>query len=362
MPRAGMAPVVRFGVRYGVAASLVAAAAALTALMPPLEDSPLPLFFAAVTVSAWHGGLGPGLLATGLSVLAIDYWFIHPVWSLGTGLADGVRLTAFALVAALTSWLNAARRRAEEALRRENRRQETFLNLVAHELRTPLGTVLQAATLLRLRGAEREAAARAGAVIERQGRVMTRLIEDLVDAARVRLGKVRLCKESVELRAAAAAAAESVRPLFDERRHRLEVRLPADPVWVDADPLRLGQIVTNLLTNAAKYTEPGGRVWLEVGQVGGRARLSVRDNGVGLTPGELNSVFDWYKQVEGGRGGLGIGLSLVRELVALHGGSLEARSEGPGKGSEFVVSLGSLNRRAGGPPAPARDPGLRRPA
>jgi signal transduction histidine kinase len=325
---------------YGATVPVIGVAVLLTALLPPLEQSPSVLFFAAVALSAWYGGLGPGLLATGLAVLALDYFFIPPVYALGVGVSDGVRLGLFALVSVLISSLDEARKRLEETLREQNRHKEEFLAVLAHELRTPLTTSLHAQEILRLRGTDPATVERTRQVIERQLRTMTRLINDLLDASRPRLGKLRLFKEPMDLGCAVMRAVETARPLIESRSHRLEVSVPHDPLWLEADPTRLEQVIVNLLANAAKYTPPEGRIWLSVERSTNKVWLRVQDNGVGLTPEVLPHIFDRFAQVENGsQGGLGVGLSLVRDLVELHGGTLTARSDGPGRGSEFTVGL-----------------------
>jgi two-component system CheB/CheR fusion protein len=318
----------------------VGLAVVLTSLLTGLEESPLTLFFAAVMVSAWYGGIGPELLATGLSVMALDYFFVPPVYALGVGLVDGIRLALFALVSVLISLLNDTRKRLAEALREQNRQKEQFLIVLAHELRTPLATILYTAEHLRRRATDPDCVEKSSAIIQRQLGTLSRLISDLLDASRLRLGKLRLCKEKVDLTRVVAHAIETARPLIDASEHRLEVKVPPEPVWLEGDPLRLEQVVGNLLINAAKYTAPPGRILLTVERVGRKARLGVQDTGIGLAPEVLPKVFDLFTQAENGsKGGLGIGLSLVRDLVALHGGTVAVRSPGPGKGSEFIMEL-----------------------
>jgi signal transduction histidine kinase len=291
-------------------------------------------------VSAWYGGLGPGLLATGLSALALDFFFVHPIFALGTELADGVRLAVFVLVAVLISSLNAARRRLELELRRQDRRKAEFLAILAHELRNPLSAALSGLEVLHHQAAGNPAALRSAEVLERQVRTMTRLVNDLLDVSRINRGKIRLDRRRVDMGTAVAQAVETARPLINARGHRLEVSLPPAPLSLEADPTRLEQILVNLLTNAAKYTGPGGHIRLTAERARGQAVLRVRDTGVGLAPEVLPHVFDLFVQAEeGSQGGLGIGLNLVRSLVHLHGGTVTVSSEGPGKGSEFVVCL-----------------------
>ena len=233
--------------------------------------------------------------------------------------------------------------RAEEAMREAHCRKDEFLAILAHELRNPLAPMSNALELLRSGTAAEEVADGARRVLERQVRQMTRLVDDLLDVSRITRDKIELRKERVDLASVVQVAIETSRPLIDAAGHKLSVTLPTRPLVVDADPARLAQVFSNLLNNSAKYTEPGGRIWIEAEQREGDAVICVRDNGVGIACGALAYVFDMFRQaersLERAQGGLGIGLTLVRRLVELHGGSVEARSDGPGKGSEFVVRL-----------------------
>ena len=234
------------------------------------------------------------------------------------------------------------RQRAEQ-LAEADKRKDEFLAMLAHELRNPLAPIRNAAYMLRLKNPDDEELQFARAVIDRQLQHMTRLVDDLLDVSRISRGKVTLCKEPIELAAVVERALEISRPLIEARKHRLTVTLPPGPVFVDADLARLSQVVANLLNNAAKYTEERGRVFLTVARAGDEAILRVQDTGVGLAPDMLSSIFDLFTQAQGSvsrsEGGLGIGLSLVRSLVELHGGSVVALSEGIGRGSEFVIRL-----------------------
>jgi signal transduction histidine kinase len=273
----------------------------------------------------------------------------------------------------------AERRAAEEALRARaealaeaHDRKDQFLAMLAHEFRTPLASLLNAVRIMRMRGDERrQAVGWARGVMERQVRHLARLVDDLLDASRIARGKLRLSKESVELASVVADAVETCRPLVEDRRHTLEVALPPEPVRLDADPSRLAQVLTNLLTNAARYTPEGGRIRLAAAQEAGQVVLSVQDNGIGVRADMLPHIFDLFAQGETGQhqpeGGLGIGLALVKSLVEMHGGTVEARSDGPGSGSTFAVRLpvpseagraGSAGRTSTAPKA--RPPASRR--
>jgi PAS domain S-box-containing protein len=226
-------------------------------------------------------------------------------------------------------------------LRETARRKEEFLATLSHELRNPLAALQSALHVLRLPDAG--APARALAVLDRQVGQLARLVDDLLDASRIAQGKVELRKEPLDVADAAGRAADSLRPGMDERELTLTVTRPPGPLPLEADPTRLEQVLVNLLNNAAKFTDPGGRIELETGREGDEVFIRVHDTGVGITPEMLPRVFDLFAQAEGGadraHGGLGIGLALVRSLVELHGGSVTASSPGPGLGSEFVVRL-----------------------
>ncbi|MCC2668806.1 MAG: domain S-box [Armatimonadetes bacterium] len=230
-----------------------------------------------------------------------------------------------------------------EALAEADRRKDEFLAMLAHELRNPLSPLTTAARIIQRVGADSPILLRQQAVIERQVRHMARLLEDLLDVSRITRGKVTLRLQELDLVQVVRGAVEACRPTVDERRHSLAVLLPEGPLRISADPVRLEQVICNLLLNAAKYTEPGGRIVVRLDVAGASARLSVRDTGLGITAEFLPSVFDLFAQAERNldrsQGGLGIGLTLVRRLVEMHGGTVEARSEGLGQGSEFVVIL-----------------------
>jgi PAS domain S-box-containing protein len=229
-----------------------------------------------------------------------------------------------------------ARQQAEAA----NRAKDEFLALLGHELRNPLAPILTALELMKLRDAE--ALAKERAVIERQVKHVVRLVDDLLDVSRITRGKVSIERKPIELADALAAAIELTSPLLEQRAHRLTVSVPRG-LMVEGDPLRLAQVFTNLLMNAAKYTPQGGSVTILGQRFGDRARIVVRDTGIGIRPEILPRVFDLFVQerqaLDRSEGGLGLGLAIVRSLVELHGGSVAASSQGPGHGSEFFVEL-----------------------
>ena len=235
------------------------------------------------------------------------------------------------------------RKMAEESLRDANRRKEEFLAVLAHELRGPLAPVASSVQMLRLLASGNPVADQAHATIERQIKHLTRLVDDLLDISRINLGKFNIKKETLELAQVVAQAVEASRPLIDARKHTLTLMLPHHPIRVDGDSARLTQVFNNLLTNSAKYTPEGGRIWLSAAQEDDAAIVRVHDTGLGISSETLPTIFDLFAQADRAKdvdeGGLGIGLSLVKSLVELHGGSVSAYSEGPGKGCEFVVRL-----------------------
>jgi CheY-like chemotaxis protein len=242
--------------------------------------------------------------------------------------------------------------RLHRELREADRRKDEFLAVLAHELRNPLAAILGAAQVLPP-DARDPAVHESRDVIVRQGRHMTRLVDDLLDASRIGRGEIAIHMVPVAVGEAVARAAEAARPLIEARGHRLEVTLPPEPTWLEADPVRLEQVMANLLTNAARYTEPGGRIELEAVRESEALVIHVRDNGIGIAPEALPRVFDLFAQADPdrdrARGGLGIGLALVRSLVELHGGVITASSPGAGLGSEFVVRLPLGTAPAGHP-------------
>ncbi|WP_248341812.1 PAS domain-containing hybrid sensor histidine kinase/response regulator [Anaeromyxobacter paludicola] len=233
--------------------------------------------------------------------------------------------------------------RAEEALREADRRKDHFLGVLSHELRNPLAPIRNSVFLLRRAPPGGEQSRRAVDVIGRQVEHLTRLVDDLLDVSRIVHGKVSLRRERLDLVEVARRSAEDLRAVFEERGLALEVRLPAEPLWMHADPTRLAQLVGNLLQNAAKFTPAGGRVGLTVTGGAQQAALAVSDTGVGIAPELLGRVFEPFVQAEEalaqGRAGLGLGLALVKGLAELHGGTASASSEGPGRGSTFRVEL-----------------------
>lgn len=231
-------------------------------------------------------------------------------------------------------------------LREADRRKDEFLATLAHELRNPLAPISNSLHLLRLSGDLSPSLERVRDIMERQVNHMVRLVDDLLEISRITRGKIDLRKEPIELAAIVASAVETSRPFIEAAGHQLAISLPAEPVQLEADPLRIAQVIGNLLNNAAKYTEKGGQIWLTARRKGAEAVVSVRDTGVGIPTEMLPRVFEMFAQVDQtlnrAQGGLGIGLALAKSLVRMHSGRIEAHSEGPGKGSEFVVYLPAM--------------------
>lgn len=235
------------------------------------------------------------------------------------------------------------RRRLEE-LERSSRRMNEFLAMLAHELRNPLAPIRNAVTIMQLESLGSPVLRNCRDVIDRQLTHVTRLVDDLLDVGRLNTGKIKLRKELLRLGDVVTRSVETARPLISARRHALEIEQPDEPVYVHGDSTRLSQVLQNLLVNAAKYTPEGGRIRLAVESSGGFVCVTVQDNGRGLAADHLQSIFELFMQAEAGSSspsdsGLGIGLTLAKSLVEMHGGSIEARSPGLGQGSSFIVRL-----------------------
>jgi PAS domain S-box-containing protein len=247
-----------------------------------------------------------------------------------------------------------ARKQAEDQLRDANRRKDEFLATLSHELRNPLAPIRSVADLLKRAEDLAPDLRAASTILERQVHHMTHLIDDLLDMSRITSGLVRLQREPLDLSALLAAALDSYRPVLESARHEVTFSPPAAPVSVEGDRIRLTQVFSNILHNAAKYTPPAGRIWVQVHHEGGEAIASVRDSGVGIPPAMLTQVFEPFARLDrpaerGDRDrdrGLGIGLTIAKTLVELHGGRIEAQSEGPNQGSEFIVRLPAIHPQA----------------
>ena len=341
-------------VRYLFACATTAFVTAATVALRPLTvPRHSPPFLLAVLVVAWVAGFGPAMLATALSILSMNYFFIPPLHSLNFLSAhELIGVPIFAAVAVGMSWLATTRRHAEaeraSALTREhaaraeaeeaNRAKDEFLAVLSHELRNPLAAINSAVRLLEEPG---PAAARAREMIGRQAVSLGRLVDDLLEVNRVLKGKVVLSFRPTDL---SEVARRCVVTLGDAGRlQRHTVKLNLESVWVEGDPVRLEQVITNLLDNAVKYTPELGAIELRLHAAGRRAVLEVRDTGIGIPDHLLPRLFDVFVQGDPGsrhsHGGLGVGLAVVRRMIELHDGDVKARSDGPGLGSVFTVRL-----------------------
>jgi signal transduction histidine kinase/ActR/RegA family two-component response regulator len=339
--------------RYFVAvAATMAAFAARFLLKSTLGNvAPLLMFTLSVMISAWYGGLGPGLLATALSLLLGDYFFIaesvaeriEEVIFLGIGISTSIlsqaRLTLLAKRQQLLASERGARRAAEDA----NRIRDEFLCTVSHELRTPLTAINGWAMMLRAGRLDATQADRALEAIVRSARTQNQLIDDLLDVSRIIAGMAPLNVAPLKLISVIEAAIETVRPAAEAKGIHLSELVDPTVETISGDSGRLQQVVWNLLSNAVKFTPNGGCVEVRVARVNSQVEIVVVDNGQGIKPEFLPYVFERFRQEDSGtnrqKGGLGLGLAIVRHIVELHGGTVRAASEGPGKGATFTVTL-----------------------
>jgi signal transduction histidine kinase/ActR/RegA family two-component response regulator len=330
---------------------------------------PFATIFLAVVFSAWYGGFGPAILAAALgfgSMLILPDNRPTP----GSAVVGILFYIAFSLViAALGGLMARARQRIETqiaelqqhhaALEDAAQRKDEFLAVLAHELRNPLAPIASALDILKQPRLDPSIAAQARDTADRQLQHMTRLIDDLLDVSRIMRGKIELQTQRVPLATIVERAIETVQPLIDREGHRLTVELPGRPVMIEADVVRLAQVLANLLSNAVKYTEAGGQIALSASLEGEELLLYVRDSGIGIDAESLPRLFDMFMQAVPGsgrsRGGLGIGLTLVKNLVELHGGHVVANSAGLGQGSEFLIRLPNC-QTADETPQPASPP------
>jgi signal transduction histidine kinase/CheY-like chemotaxis protein len=371
----------------GAAAGLAVLAVAARWLLDPWLGPRLPFatVYVAVTLTAWMWGARPACLTLSLSLLGSGWLFVQPRGTFGLGnggdiLSLLVALVTCGLIIGLGEAFQRARRRcqsvwqqgpyeasqparverefsgkdgaaeeitrlkkAKQALQEAARRKDEFLATLAHELRNPLAPIRTAIEFLSLKGPADSELQQGRAIIDRQVQTMARLLDDLLDVSRISRNKLELRRQRMELAPILHLAVETSQPLINSAAHHLTVAVAVEPMYVEADLVRLTQVFTNLLNNAARYTEPGGRIDLTARQVGGEAVVTIKDNGMGIAPEVQPHLFDIFSRgpsaQERGADGLGIGLSLVKGLVELHGGRVAARSAGPGQGSEFTVVL-----------------------
>jgi signal transduction histidine kinase/CheY-like chemotaxis protein len=344
---------------YGGALAAVLAALLLRWLLAPWLGASVPYItlFGAVAVAVWVGGWRPASLAAALGYAAVESLFLTSPGSLmPESVADWAQLALFAISSGLIIGLGEGMRRARDLyrgselelrdraaqLQRADTHKSQFLAVLSHELRNPLAPLRNGLALLKLKPSA-AAAEKTVDMMERQIAQLTRLIEDLLDVSRIDRGKLDLRRQRIALDGVARAAIETALPSIEAKHHELVVRYPGGPLFVEGDPVRLAQVIANLLNNAAKFTPHRGRIELAMRAENGMAVLSVADTGIGIAPDSIGEVFGMFVQLDAGRavspGGLGLGLTLVRSLVAQHGGTVQAKSAGGGKGTEFVVTL-----------------------
>lgn len=350
--------------RYIVACAVAALAAGIrVTLALTIEPRPpmLVMSTGAVGVAAWFGGFGPGLLATGLCSL-LGLFFVDPQFSVDFEHAsDLIDVGIFVFVGIGVSWLceslRVARDRADRAMKQAellsareherlmeaDRRKDEFIALLAHELRNPLAPLRNVAAILRCKSHSSPEYFRCLDLLERQVRQMARLLDDLLDISRVTRGRLQLQRQPTGLTKVLRDVIEGAESSSVAKGLTVEISCPPEEIILDADPVRLTQIFSNLMTNAIKFTDHGGRIELRVVRVEHAVEISVRDSGIGIEPEYLPHLFERFSQsptaIERGGGGLGLGLALTRRLIEKHGGTIRASSGGPGQGSEFVVRL-----------------------
>jgi signal transduction histidine kinase len=345
--------------RYGIAIAVtVLTTAIMVALRPVVQSFASPPFLFAVLFVAWYAGFGPALVAAGLGVGALSYFFVGPADPVLLSARDLSAITVFMVVALFMAWLVATVRRTrddraalllrEAAARADaqdaNRAKDEFLAILGHEFRTPLAAIDASLRRLETPGLDDETQQRIRAIIRRQTDQLRRMVDDLLDVNRLISDGVVLDCRPLDLAEMAAQSATTVISAGKAKRHA--VTIEAEPVWVHGDPGRLERVIVNLLDNAFKYTPSGDPIVMQVKPDGPDAVVVVRDRGIGIAPEQLPRIFDLFSRVEAprGRGGLGIGLAVVRRLVELHGGTIEAASDGLGRGSSFTVRLPRMAR------------------
>lgn len=340
---------------YAVAVAAVALATGARWLLDPALGNfyPFVTYYVAILAVALLASLWPSVVALILGAFAADFFFIPPRYVVlphPEGVEHQLGLALYCMVGissiVVCEALRAAERRADlraADLADTNRRQLEFLALLSHELRNPLAPIRNALEILRQTGGQGDTGKLAIDMMQRQFRQLVRLVDDLLDVSRISRGRIALRREPVELASAVRRGVEAARPSCDSKELELSVAVPPEPLYLNADPARLAHIVDNLLNNACKFTGRGGRVTLAVLREGGQAVIRVQDTGIGIAADQLGRIFEMFSQVdasvERAEGGLGLGLVLVKHLVELHGGTVEAHSAGLGKGAEFVVRL-----------------------
>jgi signal transduction histidine kinase len=349
--------------RYFVAIAATTVAFTARFLLEPVlgNVAPLLVFTLSVVVSAWYGGLGPGLLATALSLLLGDYFFIaesaaeriEEALFLGIGISISILSQARLSLLAKRQHLLASEQEARKTAEDANRLKDEFLSTVSHELRTPLTAINGWAMMLRTGRIDAAQAERALETIVRSAKAQNQLIDDLLDVSRIIAGKLRLNVSPLQLSSVIESAVETVRPAAEAKGVHLSALLDPAAEAVTGDAERLQQVVWNLLSNAVKFAPKDGRVEVRLERADSHVKIVVADNGQGIKPEFLPYVFERFRQEDSGtnrqHGGLGLGLAIVRHIVELHGGTVHAASEGLGKGATFTVALPIARGRAVSP-------------
>jgi signal transduction histidine kinase len=346
--------------RYAVALLATTAALILRGMLEPVLGGSLVFttLFAAVAVSVLVGGYGPAALAMVAGYVAAEYLFVEPIGTVFVSVPpDPVRLALYTvsclIIIGFGGGMRSARRRLErevaerkrleEKLREADRRKDLFLATVAHELKHPLAPIRNVVQVMQLKDLPDKELRWARGVIDRQVKHLARLVDDLLDVSRIARGKVELRREPLAVSGIVGEAVELTRPLLEANRHELCIVLPPEALCVEGDSTRLTQVVGNLLDNAAKYTPAGGHIMVSAERDGDHVAIRVHDDGIGIPEQMLSRVFEPFTRSDQplarSAGGTGLGLSVVRTLVELHGGSVAVRSAGPGLGSEFRVRL-----------------------
>jgi two-component system CheB/CheR fusion protein len=345
---------------YVIAVISTGSATWLRSLLDPFlgTECPFSLYYLSVLLTAWLAGTYPAIVSLLLGTLFAAHFFIPPAASIyisdpsdvvNAAIYVFVNCVAIGLFAATDRQRIMAERRLQEneqlsaSLKKADERKDEFLALLAHELRNPLAPIRSNLVLLERKENCPETIQRVRIVCQRQIHQLVRLVDDLLDISRFLRGSLRLQIERVDLRDAINAAIEMNEEAMQHKSHRFDTLMPAHPVWVSGDPIRLTQLTANLLGNAAKYTPNAGRILLQLDVEDGNGVIVVSDNGIGFPPGECERILEPFTQMDTSRtreyGGLGVGLSIVRQLVELHGGTLRPESRGPGSGSRFTVTI-----------------------
>ena len=335
-----------YAVAVCVTAAMIAVREALSGWLG--RSAPFLSSIAAVLIASFRGGLGPGLIATALSAAASDFFFVPPLFSLRVEkLIHGADLIMFVAIGVLISLLCEKRLRLIRQLREADRRKDEFLAVLGHELRNPLAPISNSIELWPLVDKDRAQMKSLRETMQRQVGQMVRLIDDLMDVSRINHGKIELRRQSLNLATVVSNAIETHESFIKSCGHELSVAMPATPVLVDGDSVRLTQVIGNIIHNAAKYTECNGSICVVLERRRNDAVVRVKDSGQGIRADMVTRIFEMFEQVDraSGRshGGVGIGLTLAKRLIELHGGSIEAKSEGLGKGSEFVITVPALS-------------------